>query len=354
MTAPVRTDPPTSRRRRLAGVVAIALVLVLLAELGVRAIEPALPSPAGWPDLATATKIAQLEREADHGCTDVVFVGNSMSRDGFVPPIFEDADPAGRSAYNASLDAASPTLLLRWVRDEVLPRADPATVVIGVTSFDLNDAASTPAAARRSFDDAPYTATGAAAEVEAAFTRALALVRNRESLRDPGTVIAAVDDRLAGDDAERPDASGIPDVIAPEGHGVSRRDLEFAPAPSTIDRLRQQFLEPFEIGGVQADALRDLVEAVEASGAQPVVVVLPVTGAYVDAHPDGPADLRAFRAALDDALERTTTVLVEAPDQPEDAFADTHHLNATGADRLSASLPALLGDRGVPTSGCTA
>jgi hypothetical protein len=50
---------------------------------------------------------------------------------------------------------------------------------------------------------------------------------------------AAVDDRLAGDEAERPDAGGIPGVIAPEGHGVSRRELEFRPAPSTIDRLRQ-------------------------------------------------------------------------------------------------------------------
>lgn len=353
MTAPIRTDPPPARRRRLAGVVGIAVVLVLLTELAVRAVEPALPTPTGWPDLATATKVTQLEREADRGCTDVVFVGNSMSRDAFVPPVFEDVDPAGRSSYNASLDAASPALLLRWVRDEVLPRTDPATVIIGVASFDLNDAAATPAAARRSFDEAPYTATGAMAQVEATFTRALALVRNREALRDPGAVIAAVGDRIEGEEAERPDPSGIPGVLAAEGHGVSRRDLEFRPAPSTVDRLRQQFLDPFEIGGDQRDALRRLVEAVAASGAQPVVVALPVTDDYVAAHPAGRADIRSFRTALEAALAGTTAVLVDAPDQPESAFADTHHLNGAGADRLSAALPGLLRDHGIRAGSCT-
>lgn len=352
MTAPIRIDPPTTRRRRLLTVVIVSLVLVLATEAAVRGIEPALPTPAGWPDRATAAKVAQLEREEGRGCTDVVFVGNSMSRDDFVPPVFEEADPAGRRSYNASLDAASPALLLRWVRDEVLPRTDPATVVVGVASFDLNDSSPTPEAALRSFDDAPFTAEGALADVEAALTRTLALVRNRESLRDPEVVVSAVTDRLQGDEAERPDAGGVPGVIASDGHGVSRRQLTFTGAPSTIERLRQQFLVPFHIGGTQAAALRELVDVIADSGATPAVVVLPVTGAYVDAHPDGAADIRAFRAALEDTLAGTAAVLVDAPDQPEQAFADTHHLNGEGADALSAALPGVLDAAGVPAARC--
>lgn len=329
------------------------MIVVLVVELAVRAIEPALPPPAGWPDTATHTKVTQLERLARADCTDVVFVGNSMSRDDFVPEVFSRADPAGRTSYNASLDAASPVLLLRWTRDEVLPATDPATVVIGVASFDMNDAAATPAAALRSFDDAPYTAEGTIAGIEATFTRHLAIVRNRQSLRDPEAVRTALFDRLRGRHADRPGPQGLEGVIAADGHGLSRRELEFRGDAATVDRLRRQFLEPFEIGGQQLDALTELITVVESSGATAVLVVLPVTDAFGEAHPDGAEDIEAFRAALDRVVAGTGATIVEAPDLTTDHFADTHHLNGTGADRLSASLPALLREQGVEERACS-
>ncbi|MDZ7673462.1 MAG: hypothetical protein U5K30_00090 [Acidimicrobiales bacterium] len=354
MTAPPPHPHVSSPRRRLLIVVVLALALALLAEGMVRWLEPSLPRPAGWPDEATATKVSQLEAREDRGCTDVVFVGNSMTRDDLVPSVFHQADPAGRDAYNAALDAASPELLQRWVRDEVLPRTQPATVVIGIASFDLNDAASAPEAALRAYDGAPYTASGLAGSIEAAFTRALALVRNRDSLRDPETVIEGIADRVAGRDAPRPSPGGIPGVIAADGHGLSRRDLTFTGAQSTITRLRQQFLDPFELGGDQAAALRGLVDEVAVSGAQAVVLSLPVTDAYLRAHPDGLDDVRAYDALLEDTLEGTEAVLVDSPDLPRTAFADTHHLAGTGADALSAELPGLLADAGVSDRACGA
>lgn len=351
MTDPLTLLPPR-RRSSLARVAVVAVALVLVAEAVVRLLEPALPAPDVWPDLATATKVAQLAREDAQGCVDVVFVGNSMTRDDLVPGTFTDADPAARSAYNAALDAASPTLLRRWVDEQVLPATDPATVVIGVSSFDLNDDASLPAAARRAYDDAPYTAVGPLAGVEEALTRRIALVRHREALRDPEVVAGAIADRLDGDEAPRPDASGIDGVLAADGHGLSRRDLRFRGDDATVARLRQQFLTPFTLGGDQAQALTDLVTDIADAGATPVVVVLPVTDAYVDAHPDSAADIAAFRDELRDALDDTAAVVVEAPAAPRRAFADTHHLNGVGADRLSRSLPALLDDAGVPAQDC--
>jgi hypothetical protein len=348
------TLPPPRRRAGLGKVVLVAVALFVVAELAVRLLAPALPTPGVWPDLATATKVAQLDREAARGCADVVFVGNSMTRDDFVPGVFTDADPSGRTAYNAALDAASPELLVDWVDDEVLPATDPGTVVIGVSSFDLNDAATIPAAALRAYDDAPYTGSTLVAEIEQVLTEALALVRHREALRDPEVVIDAVADRIGGDRADRPDPEGIAGVIAADGHGLSRRDLRFRDDASTVARLRQQFLEPFEITGDQAAALTELVQVVADHGATPVVVVLPVTEAYVAAHPDGAADVGRFRTALADALAGTAAVVLDAPALPDRAFADTHHLNATGADALSSALPALLDRAGVPISRCTA
>lgn len=331
-----------------------AVALVLATEGVVRWLEPAMPRPLGWPDAATATKVEQLEVRAARGCTDVVFVGNSMTRDDLVPSVFEDADPAGRSAYNAALDAASPELLRRWVRDEVLPRASPATVVVGVASFDLNDAARLPAAALRAHEDAPFTASGLIGAVEEAFTRAFALVRNRPTLRDPEALADSVADRFAGRDAPRPSAEGIPGVIAADGHGLSRRDLAFTGAPDTVTRLREEFLEPFVLGGEQAGALRALVGEISDAGARAVILRLPVTDAYVAAHPDGRDDVRAFEDLLRTALDGTDAVLVDAPALPRRSFADTHHLAGEGADRLSATLPSLLTDAGVAARACGA
>ena len=340
------------RRPRAAAVVAVAVALVLVAELGVRWLEPALPAPRSWPSTAVATKVEQLEREAAGGCTDVVFVGNSMSRDAFVPDVFEAADPAPRSSYNAALDAASPSLLLRWVRDQVLPATRPATVVIGLASFDLNAAAATPRAALRSYDAAPFTSDGFAGRLEGAFARWLALVRNREALRDPETVLGAFVDRVRGRRAERPTADGIDGVMAADGHGLSRRDLRFSGDDATIDRLQRQFLHPFEIGGGQVDALRELVDLIEEAGATPVVQLLPVTDEYVAAHPDGAQDVQEFRRAVTTALDGTGAVLIPPPPTPEGAFADTHHLNGRGADAYSRGLPGRLRAHGVDVEGC--
>lgn len=347
----VDVDPPPTRGRRLR-VILLALVLALAAEAGVRAIEPSLPTPAGWPDVAVATKVAQLDALASNGCADVVFVGNSMTRDDLVPAVFTDADDSGRSAYNASLDAASPLLLERWVAEEVLPTARPATVVIGVASIDVNDEATTPHAALRSYVDAPYTAPGLTGEVESEFTRALALVRNRTSLRDPTTVARGIADRVAGRRADRPSAAGIPGVLAADGHGLSRRDLQYTGDAATGRRLQSQFLDPFDIGGRQIDALERLIVDIQRSGAAAVLLVLPVTDDYVDAHPGGSDDVASFRSVLDTVAERHDATVIDAPPAMDGDFADTHHLNGDGADRLSASLPALLAEAGVDDRPC--
>lgn len=351
-TLPTRPSP-SGARRGVGVIVLVALLLVAVGEGATRWLEPALPRPAGWPDLATATKVAQLDARQPR-CTDVVFAGNSMTRDDLVPDEFHAADPAGRSAYNASLDAASPELLRRWVRDEVLPATDPALVVVGLASFDLNDAAATPAAALRSWNEAPYTAPGLDGRLEALFTRHVALVRNRVALRQPETVVEAIDGRLDGERATRPDPSGIDGVLAADGHGLSRRSLEFTDDDAAVTRLRQQFLTPFELGGEQAASLRSLVSDIQSSGADVAVLLLPVTDAYVRAHPDGAADVRAFRRLLDETLAGSGATVIEAPPTDRPAFADTHHLNAVGADALSAALPALLTDAGVEPTRCGA
>lgn len=343
-------DPARARRPRRPVAFLVAAFLVVLAEASVRWLAPSLPAPPVWPDRTTATKAAQLDRISGSGCVDVVFAGNSMTRDGLVPSVFEDADRDRRRAYNAALDAASPALLDRWLGEHVLPATRPATVVIGLASFDLNSEASTPAAALRAYEDAPFTATGAAASVEEWFTRRSALVRHRDALRQPDAVAGAVADRVRGVRADRADADGIDGILAADGHGLSRRQLRYAGEPAAIERLQRQFLEPFRIDGRQSAALSALIATIRNAGATPVVLLLPVTSDFVDAHPDGARDVARFRAAVDAAVGDAAAVIETTV--PPTGFADTHHLNGDGADLLSRRLPALLDRAGVPRARC--
>lgn len=346
------TAAPHSPRRRLGRMLAALLAVLVLAEAAVRALEPYLPAPEVWADEATAVKVAQLDRIDGEGCVDVVFAGSSMTRDALDPGVFRGTDPTGRRAYNAALDAASPELIQQWLTDQVVPRAHPALVVIGLASFDLNDNARITTAALDAYTAAPYSARGLTNGLQRWFTRNLALVRQRPALRSPEAVGRALSLWRDGRRAGRPDAAGIPDLLAADGHGLSRRALEYRGDRGVQAFVRRELLNDFDIGGRQVDALRATIEQLRAAGVDVALLPLPVTDDYVSLHPAGAADQAEFRRALDAVAEATGVAVLDTPVLPVSAFADTHHLNGTGADVLSAALPELLDRAGVPARRC--
>lgn len=328
--------------RRVAVVVGVVVAVLVLAEVGARALAPHLPEPDLYTDDTTTVKVAQLD---ERQCVDIVFAGNSMTRDGLVPEVFEAADPTGRSTYNAALDAATPALLERWVLDEVDPRVTPDGVVIGVSSFDLNDNAAIGRSALRAYDDAPLTRDDLFGRLQAPFIRSLALFEHRNELRDPQTLWAGLGDWWSDEDRPRLGPEGLDGLLGPDGEGLSRRDLRYEPSPLTDRFARSQLLNDFAIGGRQAEALADLVRELTERGVDVAVVALPVTDDYVDAHPDGAASHDEFLAVAEAVATDAGARFVDLHDRaPGDQwFADTHHLNATGAEALSALLPERLG-----------
>jgi hypothetical protein len=345
-------DRSASSPRRFARSVAVLVAVLVLAEIGARAIEPYLPAPEVWADAATAVKVAQLDRDESAGCTDVVFAGSSMTRDALDPGVFTAADPAARGAYNAALDASSPELLQRWLLDQVVPRSRPALVVIGLASFDLNDNARITRAALDAYAQAPYSASGRANDLQRWFTRHVALVRNRPALRSPELVLDALSAWRDGQKAERPRADGIPGLLAADGHGLSRRALEYRPGSGVQAFVRRELLNDFEIGGRQAAALHDVVEQLQGAGVDVALLPLPVTDDYVSLHPRGAADQQAFLETLQRTASTTGASLLDPPALALTGFADTHHLNGQGADALSGALPGVLERAGVAARGC--
>jgi hypothetical protein len=342
-----------TRRRLLIGT-AIAAAVIVLAEVGTRLLAPYLPAPMLYADESTAVKARQLERLRDEDpCAAVVVAGNSMARDDLVPARMRPALPAGTTVYNAALDAASPELLGRWLPDHVLPAADPELVVLGISSFDLNDGARISASAVDSFSTAPLTRSDTFGRLQQPLLRNSALFRHRAELRDPAAVWSSIARAGRGDRAPRPDEAGIPGVLDADGAGLSRRDLRFAPGPGSDTLLRTELLNDYALGGRQTAGLRELLADLDQRDVAVALVVLPVTDDYVDAHPEGGADHDRFLATVEELAAEADVPLLDLHDWARAGdFADTHHLAGPAADRLSDELPDLLAEAGVALPSC--
>lgn len=328
--------------RRALIVLGATVVVVLLAEAGTRALSPYLDEPQLYTDDTTTVKVAQLDAL---DCVDVVFAGNSMTRDGLDPAVFAEADPGARSSYNAALDAATPALLERWVPQEVDGRVHPAGVVLGISSFDLNDNAAIGRTALEAYDDAPLTRDDLFGRLQAPFLERSDLFRYRNQLRDLEQLWEGLGHWR--DDERRPrlGPDGLDGLIGPEGQGLSRRDLRYEPSPITERFAQGELLNDFHLGGEQADALSRLLDDLADRGIDTAVVALPVTEDYVDLHPAGAADHQAFLDLAEELTVASGARFVDLHDlAPDDSwFADTHHLNATGSAALTRALPAELG-----------
>ena len=333
--------------KRVLVVLGVVAVVLVLAELGARAISPHLPEPQLYTDATTATKVAQLD-ELD--CVDLVFAGNSMTRDGLDPRRFAETDPQERRTYNAALDAATPALLERWVLDEVDPRVDPDGVVLGLSSFDLNDNASIGETALEAYDSAPLTRDDLFGRMQAPFIEHLDLFRYRNELRDPEEVWHAIGRWRDGEQEPRSDPAGLEGLIGPQGQGLSRQELEYVPSPTSARFAQTELLNDFHLGGTQTEAAGDLLDGLADRDIDTAVVVLPVTQDYIDLHPGGAAQYEEFLAEAEQVAEDSGATFLDLHDffadeaDPNQFFADTHHLNGVGANRLSRSLPELLGD----------
>ncbi len=343
--------------RRLAVAALVATATLVAAELVGRVLAPALALSPQWPDRATEVKVAQM---AAQPCTDVVFVGNSMARDGLDPASWQGRD--GRRAYNSSLDAAGVDQVSAWLEDQVVPALDPEVVVWAIASQDLDPTAPAGRAAGEAYLSSPGGRRDFAGRVQRAMGDHLTLIRHRKALSDPRDLVTGVRDLLGGRQATRPAVDGLAGVIGPQGQGLSRRELHYQPGdPVTTSFVRRQLLGEGRPSPRSVQAVVATVKSLRAGGRQVVLVTMPVTDEFVDLHPQGTADWDDYRAAMQEISVTTGAPWLDLDDlqalsslEEGSVFADTHHLNARGAAATTATLAqAAAGELG-PTSRCGA
>lgn len=331
------SDRPGGGRRRGRRLVrfAVAVVVVLLvAELGVRALAPRLGEPQTWYSLQVQQKLDRLDDEAPAARrTDVVFAGSSSVMSALDPHRFAELDACGRTAYNAGIVGATPTMTHHWLDEEVLPRTGPGTVVLGITPRDLSEGAAGvepqyfSAAAVR--DDAWARADRAAGEVSE-------LVRYRSVLRDVAKLRARLFDLPEDGEAQRPI----------DGRGWSTRPTaaESPYAPREYQGARAATGPPRRAA---VEDLRDLASDLRSRGIEVVLAEMPVVGTWSTLSPVAGRGARESHRALVRLAEAEDLELVDLRSVDDRSmFVDPVHTNAAGAEAATQALADRLGRTG--------
>ena len=298
--------------------VAALLAVLLVAEVGFRALDGRFAEPVTWYHEIAQAKVEHLEGIDEP--LDLVFTGTSQSYHGIDPRVV-DAHLGTRS-YNAGIPAGIPPVQRRWLFDAVLPEVEVDTVVWAMSSVDLNDAR--PQSVIDLYDTALETRRGVLADADRWLSERSALFRHRRSFADPQ---AWVDDDDPVDRARRVlHSSG---KRRPGSPNLSDRERQ---------RIRRDVVGDFRVGGRMVDLVAETVRELQARDIDVVLVWLPEAPRFAELLPDRSMQREAKREA-DRLARRLGVALVDVSRGYRNRdFIDFTHLDGDAADRLSAEL----------------
>jgi len=330
----VMVDPPSEETTagRFLGrpgtwTVIIVIAVLVLTELVARVLSGGLPNP-DWNFTQTDRKVGEMEAMAAAGQTaDVVLIGNSSVNAAFVTDDLEARSGLG-TFFNAGLDGSSMRQTEDWTLNVVVPLIAPETVVIGLTSRDLNDASSSNAEVFDKYLNSRGRARFLGEEttgqqVQRALSGVSALVRISPFLRDPASLVTQYN----------PNGPDTGEFVLP--------GEEYNPRPLDVTRTRERALNDYTLGGVELEALTRLVEQLKAQGIEVVVVEMPyVAEDYLDMHPDGVADYEAYRRLVATFTAGNDLPYIDLTDYPwtTNEFYDFLHVNSSGIAIVNAML----------------
>ena len=349
MTTPSRIEPSEpqvadSARSGLAGLrlsrpgrtAFVALAVLVVAELVARFLAGGLPNPQ-WNFTQTDLKVEEMQAlAASNNRADVLLIGNSSVAAGFISNDLEDLLGVD-TVYNAALDGSSMRQMEDWALKVAVPLTNPSTVVIGLTSRDLNDDSISNAEVFEKY----LTSTGRARflgeekigqKVQRTLGDIFALVRISPFLRDPASLISQYDPSGAHDGSFQLPADDY--VI---------RTLD-------VIRTRERALNDFALGGIETEALQRITDTLQANGIRVVIVEMPfVAEDYLPLHQNGAADYEAFRQVALAFADNESLLYIDLADYPwtKSEFYDFLHVNSSGIAIINSMLAEQLIELGV-------
>lgn len=342
----------SARRERRSGALRVGVLIVVLlvaAEVAVRAVEDKLQPPLQWHEYEAQVKAEQIEDLSRRGGVPIVAIGTSAMHFAFDPVRFRSEVSGSPIAYNAALPGGIPRIMEIWSERFVLPKLHPKLVVLGINSTDVNDAG-TQGFFYDVFADSPAVKrlTGRSSVLQTIdyhLSTWSALWRFRTAIRQPVTFLRELRGR-------RPLTPG--DGIRNLGVDISRRRRVLDATPQRVEnfvnRRRRTWLRNFTIGNVEGGAFRRMVEDIRGRGITLVIVEMPVGYYYVRAHPRGEQDYATFKQWLSGVVKDTGSLFLDASRSvapTPDYFSDFSHMNGKGQTAFTNFLAAQLRDRGL-------
>jgi hypothetical protein len=332
-----RAPSPPRLRGGALRLVTAALLVMALAELGVRAAAPKLREPLLWADWEAQNKVAAMDRLARRGGASVVLLGSSMMNAAANAEALGAALGVRRPAFNAALNGADLRTVELWARRIVVPRLRPRIVVIGFNAGEFNANGDIQNELYGKLVESPLgrAAIGGGSvldRLESWLVQRSYLIRYRSVLRQPW-------DAAVGQDPGRRRLAVTP-------AGTLEIIDRFHARPYTPGAARQlanwdRAFTRYAPGGPQRAALERLVRDLVRQGVTVIVVRMPVTGDLARLLPRGTADLEAFGRALAAFVSSHPVRFVDADAAlggDTSLFTDPLHLNAAGAARFTAIL----------------
>ena len=310
--------------RRGIKTVVIVLAVLLVTELIARVLASGLPNP-DWNFAQTDRKVAEMQALADAGTSvDLVLLGNSSVNGAFTDQGVAAATGVER-VFNAGLDGSSMRQTEDWALNVVVPLLSPETVVIGLTSRDLNDAGSSNAEVFRDYLNSRGRARFLGEEtigqrVQRALSEVSALVRISPFLRDPASLITQYD----------PNGPATGEFVLP--------GEEYNPRPLDTTRTRERALNDFTLGGIELESLARLVDGLEGQGITVVIMEMPfIAEDYLELHPNGAADYAAYRDVVASFTAERDIPYIDLTTYPwtTSEFYDFLHVNSAGIEIIN-------------------
>jgi hypothetical protein len=331
--APPPPAATVARHRGLKLLIGVIVVL-LIAELGTRAIASNLPAPLQWQSYETQRKVQQIDALSKKGGVKIAFIGSSLIDVGIEPTVIDREVGGGTTSYNAGLASSIPRMSVAWAESVVIPKLHPKVIVLGLSSYDLGSEDPN----RTAFYNAFLASSGAkeAMGTEDPIQRVnrwlgsvSSLWFHKFQLRDPATVLRAI--------------AGRPQPTDPEADDVSAHGRETIDQYTSFVNETGLDLKGWSIGTKDTDAVKQFITYAKKRHITVVLVDMPVTNQFVDDMPHGEADYQTFRAELAQlGAHGRATVLYYDTLRSDSLFQNDIHLNHAGAEFLSTGLGAAL------------
>lgn len=323
-----RIRPP-----RWAGVLVVALAVLLLAELGVRQVHAELAPPPLWPNPFADLKSEQMD---DLGQADTVLVGSSIVNAGLDPDRIAAAAglDADHGIYNAALPQSPVEQWPLWYLDVVAPHLEPTCAVLGISVRDWNATNERQDLVDEFRASEGYQRTvgtaGWLSRVDELLSGQSLLLRYRSVLRQPGSALQW---------AQGEDVDGWPRRdVGDQGRYRNFDDVTYEATPDRIARLEKGAMADYEPGGRKARALAHLLDGLAVRGIRPVVARMPALQEVMveqDLLTEDDVARTAEQLEQVAADHGAVTLADSGLDDRSELFADEYHLNEAGMQAVS-------------------